>query len=152
MIAPNPDRDALWHFLEQDRKNKDFAPSPMPSSPLLEGLNAQLCRFDQETQRLEMSFAPPPLFRQGAGFIQGGALSIMLDFVMAFCSMAAVGKEATVTTISLSTDFMAPALGEVIHATGEIEKAGGRLVFAQAWLDDGPKKVAAARSSLLILR
>lgn len=141
----NPDRDMILRFVE--------APQPvaMETSPLLTELGARLEGYDAEEQRLTMSFTPPSTFRQGAGVVQGGALSMMLDFVMAFCGMAAIGKAGTVITVSMATEFMGPARGDRIEAQGVVEKAGRSMAFTRGWLTDGTKKVAAAQSSLVVI-
>lgn len=141
----NPDRDMVLCFVQ------DPSPMAMPTSPLLAALEARLEGYDTDEKRLTMSFAPPAMFRQGAGVVQGGALSMMLDFVLAFSGMAALGKAGSVATVSLATDFMGAARGERITAEGVVEKAGRSMVFTRGWLMDGGKKVAAAQSTLVVV-
>lgn len=139
----NPDQQCVLGFIASP------APTPMNSSPLLEALGATLVDYDADAHRLLMRFTPPPMFRQGANVVQGGVLSMMLDFGMAFCAMAAVGHHATVATVSLSTSFVGAARGESISAEAVIEKAGRNMVFTRAWLTDGDKRIATAQSTLM---
>ena len=141
----NPDRDLLLRFVQ------DPLPAAMPTSALLEALDARLEGYVADEKRLTMSFAPPTTLRQGAGVVQGGALSMMLDFVLAFSGMAAVGTAGSVATVSLGTDFMGTARGDRIMADGVVEKAGRSMVFARGWLMDGGKKVATAQSTLMVV-
>lgn len=145
MTAVNPDRSAVLRFIEQPE------PMDMPTSRLLESLSARLESYERDSHRLRMSFRPPELFRQGSGVIQGGAVGAMLDFAMAFSGMAAVGVDATVTSLSLSTNFLRAADTDVVTATGWIERVGRRVAHARAELIEGDKLVASATSTLLVL-
>lgn len=98
-----------------------------------------------------MGFAPQPLFFQGAGFVQGGAMAAMLDFVMAFAGMAAAGPEHTVTTTSMTTSFLTGATGARFRAVGEVEKAGRRVIHVRGRLECDGRAVASAGSTLLVL-
>lgn len=141
----NQDRDMILQFL------RDPSPVAMKSSPLLEALEASLLSYSADEKRLTMSFTPSKTFRQGAGIVQGGALSMMLDFVLAFSGMAAVGKAGSLATVNLATDFMGPAKGDQIIAEGLVEKSGRSMVFTRGWLMDGNRKVATAQSTLMVI-
>lgn len=141
----NPDRELLLRFAAAPQ------PCAMATSPLLETLGARLEGYDDAGRRLSMSFTPPPVFRQGAGVVQGGALSMMLDFVLAFSGMAALGAKKSIATISLNTDFIGGARGQTIAAEGIVERAGRSIVFTRGWLMDGDRKVAAAQSTLAVM-
>lgn len=144
-MAENPDRTAILRFAAGG------VPGPMRTSPLLEALDASLEEYEAGPGRLVMGFAPGPVFRQGAGFVQGGAMAAMLDFVMAFTGMAAVGEGGTVTTTSMTTHYLAGARGEAFRVTGEVEKAGRRMIYVRARLEEGGKAVATASSALLVV-
>lgn len=141
----NPDRALITRFVQ------DRTATYMHSSPLLSELGARLVSYEPVPKQLTMLFTPPPVFRQGAGLVQGGALSMMLDFVMAFSAMAAAPKVTSLATLSLSTDFISAAKGESLRAIGLVEKAGRSVVFTRGWLTDGERKVATAQSSLMII-
>jgi uncharacterized protein (TIGR00369 family) len=141
----NPDHLALHVFLAGG------AAGPMHTSPLLNAMGASLECWDSGAGRLIMGFAPQPMFRQGAGFVQGGALAVMLDFVMAFTGMAVVGPNHTITTTNMTTNFLAGATGSALRAIGEVERAGRRVIYARAALEAGGKSVASASSTLLVL-
>ena len=141
----NPDQDMILRFAE------DGTPIAMNTSPLVELLGARLERYDADAQEMTMSFTPPEAFRQGAGVVQGGAVSMMLDFVLAFCAMPTLGPEKVPATVSLATDFMGAARGARVTATGNVERAGRNMVFTRGWLTDGDRKVAAAQSALMVV-
>ncbi|MFC3227691.1 PaaI family thioesterase [Marinibaculum pumilum] len=143
----NPDREAIRAFVVDPS-----GPVPMPTNPLLAAFGAELLALDREARVLTMRFTPQPLFWQGAGVVQGGALAAMLDFVMGFAGMAVATDSQTITTTSLTTSFYAAARSESYTARGVVAKPGRRVMFATAELEgaDG-RAVAAATSTLLVL-
>ena len=141
----NKDQDMVLQFAQ------DGVATSMHSSPLAELLGARLESYDADAKEMTMTFAPPPAFRQGAGVVQGGAVSMMLDFVLAFCAMPSVGASKSLATVSLATDFMGAAKGERVQATGIVDRAGRSMVFTRGWLTDGDRKVASAQSALMVV-
>lgn len=121
------------------------------TSPSLDSMSAHLETYDSASSTLTMSFTPTELFRQGAGVVQGGALSMMLDFVMAFSAMASVDRGSSVATMSMSTDFLGAATSDRVTAFGSVDKAGKRVVFARSKLMDGARIVASAHATLLVV-
>lgn len=142
----NPDREAVRAFLADPGR-----PVAMETSPLLAALGARLAGHDPTRRELVMTFAPQPLFRQGAGVVQGGAVSAMLDFVMGFAGMATAAAGQSITTTSLTTSFYGPARAAEYVARGRIEKPGRRVMFAAAELEGEGRIVAAATSVLLVV-
>ncbi|MGI9613774.1 MAG: PaaI family thioesterase [Acidimicrobiales bacterium] len=149
-FPPIPVQEAVLAFVA------DPTPRDMATNPLLEALEARLESYDVEQQELVMSFRPPDLFRQGGGLIQGGIQSGMLDFVMAFAGMAAVGAGSLVISVDLSTHFISLAGGDRFLAAAKVTKAGRRVVFLTAALTGGDAAnrdttIATATSSMLVL-
>lgn len=142
----NPDRALIAGFVAAPA-----GPVPMPTSPLLAALGAELVAWDPSRRELAMDFTPQDLFRQGAGVVQGGALSAMLDFVMGFAGMAALPPERTIATTTLTTAFLAAATGVRYRARGIIGKPGSRVMFATAELECEGRLVATGSSVLLVL-
>lgn len=138
----NPDVVALHAFLA------DPVPRPMTSSPLLEALGARLLAWEPDRAELTMTFAPGELFRQGAGVIQGGAVTAILDFAMAFAAMARLGDQAAVTS-SITTNLMGAGMAPEVAVRGRVLRTGRRLVFAEADLEGGGRLLATATSTLL---
>ena len=81
--------------------------------------------------RAVLRFTPEPIWTIGHGVVQGGIVTAMLDMAMAF---AADG----LSTATITVDILRPATGR-LTATGEVTKAGRRLLFATGELrdDDG---------------
>ncbi|MCR5855736.1 PaaI family thioesterase [Mesorhizobium sp. J428] len=142
----NPDLDAIRAFTAGSRPA-----GPIDTSPLLVALGAELVGFDAARKELLLRYAPEDLFRQGAGVIQGGAVTAMLDCAMAFAGLAAGEAGTTITTANMNISFLAPAAGATYEARGWISKQGRRVMFAGAELSAGGRPVAAATSTLLVV-
>jgi len=118
---------------------------------LAAALDMRLLGYDAAAKTLDMEFRPGAEFRQGAGLIQGGAIAAMLDFAMAFAAMTELAEGAGLSTTTMTTTFLRPARAAAYRATGRIERAGRRVIFAAADLHDGAAKVAQATSALLVV-
>lgn len=144
--APNTDQTALLHLRRMGGLPCRFAPSP-----LLGALGCEVLRFDTNPDAVVLRYTPETIFRQGSGVIQGGAVSAMLDFAMAFAAMLDLDDTATVTTTMMSTSYAGAARGDVFTATGTVRRSGRRMIFADADLFADDQLVATASSTLLVL-
>lgn len=146
--AANPDAELVRRFVAGAT-----GPGPVAaaSSPLLVALGAELRAWDPEGRVLTLGFAPEPLFLQGAGAVQGGAVAAMLDCAMAFAGLALTGAGESLATTTLSAAFYAPVPAAALTARGRIDKPGRRVMFASAELLAAGRTVAAASSALLVL-
>ena len=79
-----------------------------------------VCRFIAEKRHMN-----------GGGFMHGGCFLTFADYsCFAFCEDHTNGEPAV--TVNLSGDFLASArVGETIEATGEVTRAGGRLIYVR---------------------
>jgi uncharacterized protein (TIGR00369 family) len=79
-----------------------------------------VCRFIAEKRHMN-----------GGGFMHGGCFLTFADYAcFAICEDHTQGGPAV--TVNLSGDFLAPAkVGETIEATGEVTRAGGRLIYVR---------------------
>jgi acyl-coenzyme A thioesterase PaaI-like protein len=145
-VPANPDHALMRLFMEGDG-----ALVPVRTNLLFEALNTTLVGHDVVARTVTLRFEPGDLFRQGSGIIQGGAISAMLDFAMAFAAMTTVELDASVTTTSMNTSFYAAGKGKVYEAVGKVDKPGRRVVFTSAVLTCEGKQVAAATSTLLVV-
>ena len=73
-------------------------------------------------------------FLQGNGAVQGGIVAVMLDFAAAFATFATLAAGQTAATSSLAISFQMAVRAVPLIATGSIERAGRRLIFARAQL------------------
>ncbi len=143
----NPDQVLLHRFLAGAA-----GPAPMDTNPLAAALGARLLQVDAVRQRVVLDFLPGPLFVQGSGVLQGGAVASMLDFAMAFATLAVLPMERRCATVQLATSFLRAAPAGRCQAIGEIEKLGRSMAFTRAELRpaDGGPLLATASSTLAI--
>lgn len=144
----NPDHALIHRFLRCPERAM-----AIDSNPMAMALAAQLLSVDLEAGRVELAFEPDRIFTQGAGVLQGGAVAGMLDFAMAFATMACLPVGKGCATVNLNTVFLRPARTGRYLAVGEVERQGRALVFTHARLtgaDDGIV-IATATSTLAVL-
>ena len=145
----NPDQALIHRFL-----NGGGDPLSMDSNPLARALHAELHAVDREHGRIIVEFTPDLLFIQGTGVIQGGAVSAMLDFAMAFAVLAQVPVGTSCATVNMATSFQRAAPQGRYRAVGEIERCGKTLAFASAKLTrcgEDERMVATATSTLALV-
>lgn len=147
MNFANPDQALIHRFIEGSGR-----PMPFDANPMARALGTELRAADLAAGTVTLAFEPDPLFIQGTGVIQGGALTAMLDFAMAFATLAQLPVGASCATVNLNTAFLRPAPRGRYLAHGEVERRGRQLAFTHARLvreDDG-QTVATATSTLAL--
>lgn len=144
----NPDQALIHRFLAAPDQ-----PLPIDSNPMAIALGMQLLRVDAGAGVVELAFAPDPLFIQGTGVLQGGAVTAMLDFAMAFATLAHVPVGHSCATVNLNTAFLRPAPQGRYLALGEVERRGRALAFTHARLlrAEDRQVVATATSTLALV-
>jgi uncharacterized protein (TIGR00369 family) len=146
-IAPqNRDQILLHRF-----RDAPGAPLPIDSSPFALALGGRIARVDVERQSVELLFEPGPQFLQGANVVQGGVVSAMIDFAMAFAGLAMLPAVRSCATTTLTVAFQRPARPGTYVAAGTIERIGQRVIFSRGTLarpDEPP--VATGTSTLTI--
>lgn len=145
----NPDREAVRAFVSSTQ-----VPFSIQTSPLARALDLVLVEARAHPGRVVLHCEPSPVFLQGAGNLQGGALSAMLDFAMAFAAMPTLGADEAAVTTTLEVAFLRPALAGRYEAVGEILRRGRAIIFARAELrqQEGGELVATGASTLSIVR
>ena len=123
----NPDQALIHRFLQQGG-----GAMPINSNPMAKALQSTLLKVDRERGEVEIGFEPGDLFIQGTGVIQGGAVTAMLDFAMAFATLAALPGEASCATVNLNTSFLRAAPQGRYMALGLVERQAKTLAFARA--------------------
>jgi len=144
----NPDQALIHRFLAAGGQ-----PLAMDSNPLSRALHCELLRVDATAGIVEVGFEPDPLFIQGTDVVQGGAVSAMLDFAMAFAVLARIPVGGSCATVTMTSSFLRPAPRGRYRAVGEVERCGRTLAFARASLLCGRRDdlIATASSSLAII-
>ena len=148
MNFANPDQALIHRFIDAGSR-----PMPFDANPMARALGAELRAADLITGRVELAFEPDPLFIQGTGVLQGGAVTAMLDFAMAFAALAQLPVGASCATVNLNTAFLRPAPQGRYIAFGEVERRGKQLAFTHARLLRAQDRqvVATATSTLALL-
>jgi acyl-coenzyme A thioesterase PaaI-like protein len=67
------------------------------------------------------------------GFVHGGLISTLADNAMGLSCGETLGDVVGLVTVSLAVDFLGSAnLGQWVEITPKVNRAGGRLCFAEA--------------------
>ena len=143
----NTDRAFLENYINGKLSGEDVV-----TSAVGEFLHAQIVEIDKENFKLSMRFKTRPEMVNGAGVIQGGQLTSMLDTGMAFCVLSHVKTDQTTSTISINTDFLNPTKAGVFIVEAEITRMGRSIAFAKSNLkDEGGTLIASATANLMVV-
>jgi acyl-coenzyme A thioesterase 13 len=76
-----------------------------------------------------------PKHANARGSAHGGLLMTLLDIALGYRAALSENPPANLTTASLTADFAgAPKIGDWVEAHVDVQKVGGRLAFANAFL------------------
>jgi uncharacterized protein (TIGR00369 family) len=125
----NPDFALVHRFVKDNT-----GPLPVGSNPLAEMLRATLTAVEPAAGGVTLRYEPGPQFLQGNGVIQGGVITAMLDFAMAFAALARTPANAVVSTASLNVNFLRPALPGIYRSVGRVTRLGTRIAFLESEL------------------
>jgi uncharacterized protein (TIGR00369 family) len=139
----NPDQALLKRFLADPT-----TPVMINSNPLGTALGAKL--LERKNEALRIAFEPGREFLQGNGVVQGGIVATMLDMTTAFAVLATLPDERTAATASLTVSFLAAVRPGLLVATGTVERAGRRLIFARAQLEHAADGALLATASVVM--
>lgn len=99
--------------------------------------------------RCQISIVVKPEHRQFLGAVHGGIVGALADDACGWACASTVGE---LVTASYSINLVAPAMGDVLIARGELLKAGRRMVVGRAdvfSVQDGEEKLAAIYQATL---
>jgi acyl-coenzyme A thioesterase PaaI-like protein len=78
-------------------------------------------------------FVAEPRHMNGGGFMHGGCFLTFADF--ACFAIAEEHTQGPSVTVNLSGDFLSAAkVGDMMEATGEVTRAGGRLIYVRGMI------------------
>lgn len=100
------------------------------------------------TARCHLDIGPQHTNRHGG--LHGGIMSCMLDNAMGFAASLTGGEagDTRFMTISMTTQYLAPAQAGRVTALGEISGGGRSLVFAEGTLTDDNGTVLATATGV----
>ncbi len=84
----------------------------------------------EDDGRVVNRFIVEPHHLNGGGAVHGGCLLTFADFSVFTIAEKAIAGRAV--TVNLSGDFLGPGkLGDVMEATGEVTRAGKRIIYVR---------------------
>ena len=122
------------------------------SNPLAVALDSRLLALDRTAGIVRLTFNPGPQFIQGRGVVQGGIVSTMLDFAAAYAALSILPEGQTAATATMTVNFHGAVRAGLVNATGMVERAGKRLIFARAQIfGDGDRVLAVGTAVMSVL-
>ena len=119
------------------------------TSPFLDALGPFYHRRDGRALILGVRIAEKHCNARGTA--HGGLLMTLADVALGYSLAYAEDPPASLTTANLSADFAGSAkLGDWLEARTDIQKLGGRLAFANAYLSVGDERIV--RASAVFVR
>lgn len=108
----------------------------LPTPPASALLGWHLIALDREAREIEVGFTADDRFLNPAGHVQGGFVAAMLDDTIGPALFAATDGHVYAPTISLTTNFIAPARPGAFTGRGRVVSAGKTIVFLAGELFD----------------
>jgi uncharacterized protein (TIGR00369 family) len=96
---------------------------------LLKGLGARLLAIDSGRCVLELPFSKAVTQQQG--FFHGGAIGALADTAGGYAAMTMAPEGSEVLTLEYKINFLRPAAGEAVIATGEVLRAGRSMIVTR---------------------
>lgn len=112
-----------------------------PRGPMAEMVGWNCIGF--EDGELTLGFDPKPFFCNPMGMIHGGFVASMLDESMGSAILATTGGKSIGATISVTIDFMRPAMLGVLSTTARVRNLGKTIAFVEAELWSAEHKLLA---------
>ena len=122
-----------------------------PAPPCAKLLGWRLLDARPQDGWIKVGFEGKPEFCNPAGFIQGGLLSAMLDDTMGPAVLVMSEGRLSMTTISMTVNFLAPARPGPLTAEATVIQLGKTIAFVEGRLmsDDGTLLVTASATERL---
>jgi uncharacterized protein (TIGR00369 family) len=97
---------------------------------LMAHLGVELAAIEPGVCRLEVPYRPA--LTQQHGFFHAGVTTSLADSAAGYAAFSLMPADAAVLTVELKINLMAPAKGERLIATGQVEKAGRTLMVVRS--------------------
>jgi acyl-coenzyme A thioesterase PaaI-like protein len=102
---------------------------------------------------VSIGFQAAPAHANGRGFVHGGLISALADNAMGLSCVETLGNVTGLVTVSLAVDFLGSAnLGQWVEITPKVNRAGGRLCFAEALVTADGEPCAKAHATFSVGR
>ncbi|OUU60047.1 MAG: PaaI family thioesterase [Candidatus Thioglobus sp.] len=140
-------------FREYEMTNTDivsFLNGQWP--PSVETLNGQAISFCQDTSSLVMHFDTDERFCHSGDIVQGGYISGMLDAAMAYAAIGLPDLCTGVATLEMKVSFMQVGRNGRFTGSGRVIHSGRNIAYLDGELHQEDRLVAAATSTVKLLR
>lgn len=124
-------------------------PVAVQTSPLLEKLATEIDRVDGDLRTVTLAFSPDEFFLQAMNVVQGGVVSIMLDFALAASVLAELPDGHSAVSTSLTVSFVKPAMAGRFVAVATVDHVGRNCAFARGTLARSDGVIVATATSCL---
>jgi uncharacterized protein (TIGR00369 family) len=99
-------------------------------SRVMKMLSTRLTRIALGEADIELPYKAD--FCQSHGFIHGGIIGTLLDTACGYASFTLVPADSDVLTIEYKTNFLAPAIGEILFGRGRALRQGKSIIVCEA--------------------
>jgi acyl-CoA thioesterase len=127
---------------EQD-KQKAFG--VVKTTPYLKLLGIELVEIEPE--KVVMQLEMREQLRQPHGLLHGGAIASLIDTAMAFAVVTRLTESEKASTVDLTVQYLRPHTEGKIVCTAKVLKAGKRLLFVSAEVENEQEKLIATALS-----
>lgn len=122
---------------------------PTFQSPFIQHLGIKISRWQEDEIKLTVKVEDE--FLNSHGVPHGGFLCSLLDVATAlsgtFCPDPSRVRKAL--TLSLNTNFLAPAAGDQLFISGSVVKSGHKIYYASAEITDSTQQTIATAQAVL---
>ena len=80
---------------------------------------------------VELTVKNRPALSQQDGFVHAGVLATLLDSAGGYAVLSLLPQGSRVLAVEFKINFMRPAIGDVIHATGKVRKLGKKIAICE---------------------
>ncbi len=140
-------------FLAEMAFQTGDAPLKISSCPIADEYQITLTDLDREAGKIRMAAELGERWLNGGGVIQGGIVSGILDFAMAFAVLAKLGSNQALATTNLDVAYLRPSFPGHFEAVASVISLGRSVAFLKAEMF-GPegKRVATATSTGMVIK
>lgn len=134
--------DILWQRIQASLERQG----------MMRHLGARLLRVESGVVEIALPYSEKVTQQQG-GF-HGGAMGALADITAGYAGLTVAPADMEVTTAEYKINFLAAFQGGELHATGEVVRAGKRLIVTRAEVlhvaDDGRRTPCAVMQQTLM--
>ena len=128
-----------------NEQNKQKAFEAVKTTPYLKLLGIELVAIEPE--KVVMQLEMQEKLRQPHGLLHGGATASLIDTAMAFAVITRLTEDEKASTVDLTVQYLRPHTSGKIVCTAKVTRAGRRLLFVSAEVENEAGKLIATALS-----